>query len=212
MERWSDKKRRSGIITERYFHIYDNFTKVWYKYLLWIRFIFCRLYIHVSSIHETFCSELCALWMGCHEHCCGLACMCCLSVASRLSHSNRREIIIVIICFADSGGWNIHYHAVDEIYIIMHYYEFVLSLNTHYHLRAKSIYWSKSIYYGVYMLLAKSTPVSHGNSHPPPPRPPEIIPYDKRPPCPPEGIPYGKPSPGRNPMAELPQGGNNTIW
>ena len=29
---------------------------------------------------------------------------------------------------------------------------------------------------------------------------------------PPEGIPYGKPSPGRNPMAELPQGGNNTIW
>ena len=28
---------------------------------------------------------------------------------------------------------------------------------------------------------------------------------------PPEGIPYGKPSPGRNPIAELPQG-NNTIW
>ena len=58
--------------------------------------------------------------------------------------------------------------AADEIYIIIHYYDCVLSLNTHYHLRAKSIYWSKSIYYGVYMLLAKSTPVSHGNSHPPP--------------------------------------------
>ena len=30
---------------------------------------------------------------------------------------------------------------------------------------------------------------------------------------PPEGIPYGKPSPGRNPIAELPQGGggNNTM-
>ena len=28
---------------------------------------------------------------------------------------------------------------------------------------------------------------------------------------PPEGIPYSKPSPGRNPIAELPQG-NNTIW
>ena len=27
----------------------------------------------------------------------------------------------------------------------------------------------------------------------------------------PEGIPYGKPSPGRNPIAEVPQG-NNTIW
>ena len=28
---------------------------------------------------------------------------------------------------------------------------------------------------------------------------------------PPEGIRYGKPSPGRNPIAELPQG-NNTMW
>ena len=39
--------------------------------------------------------------------------------------------------------------------------------------------------------LFKTLPVSHGNSPPPPP---------------PEIIPYGKPSPGRNPMAELPQG------
>ena len=30
--------------------------------------------------------------------------------------------------------------AVDEIYIIMHYHEFVLPLNAYYHLRAKSIY------------------------------------------------------------------------
>ena len=38
---------------------------------------------------------------------------------------------------------------------------------------------------------------------PPPPPPPEIIPYGKRSH---EGIPYGKPPPGRNPIAELPQG------
>ena len=55
------------------------------------------------------------------------------------------------------------------------------------------------------MLLAKSTPLSHGN--PPPPRKLYHMANVS-----PEGIPYGKPSPGRNPMAELPQGGNNVIW
>ena len=86
------------------------------------------------------------------------------------------SVYVYVYVYAKEGGRSssssfVSPIAVDEIYIIMHYHEFVLSLNTHYHLRAKSIYWSKSIYYGVYMLLAKSTPVSHGNSLPPYPPP-----------------------------------------
>ena len=49
MERWSDKKRRNGIITGKVFHIHvymhDNLTKVKYKYVLWIRIIFSLVYI-----------------------------------------------------------------------------------------------------------------------------------------------------------------------
>ena len=37
------------------------------------------------------------------------------------------------------------------------------------------------------------------------------LPTPLLPPPPPEIIPYGKPSPRRNPMAELPQGGNTTC-
>ena len=51
--------------------------------------------------------------------------------------------------------------------------------------------------------LCKTFPVSHGHSSIITPTPGNYTIWQK---VPPEGIPYGKPSPGRNPMAELP------IW
>ena len=122
MERWSDQKRRSGIITGKVFHIYDNLTNVWCTYLI-VNKVYFTSFIHISAqfTKRSALNYVHYEWVAMN----GLAwtllwpCMCVLSVCRfpfiSLIANGIREIIIVIICFADSGGWNIHNHALSWI-------------------------------------------------------------------------------------------------
>ena len=144
-----------------------------------------------------------------------------------------REIIIVIICFADSGGWNIHYHALSWICWchmgilpppppeIIPYGKRPLWRNTIWqtfprkksHGRTspggKQYHMVKFPLYGKY-----SPPPTHTNFMIREQIPWEIVPA--------EIIPYGKRSPWRNIIwqtfprkkshSRTSPGGNNTIW
>ena len=98
-----DEKRRSGIITGKIFHIilYDNLTKVWDKYLLWIRFIFCRLYIFQLNSRNVL------LWI--------------MYIMNGLSWTLWWSCMHVLsVCRFPGGRKGGPPIAVDEIYIIMH--------------------------------------------------------------------------------------------